>query len=121
MYNYSFNTTYLDLSDNLQDNQYRTDLLTAFSLQSYTHEPIMKEIYSLFDKLKHNIQFTILIDTYIINQKQFPMQIDQKTAFMILFSFEYFHYMHKCLGYLLNNKPINEEYFQTFVSLIQKK
>ena len=35
MYNYSFITTYTNVSIDLQDDQYRKDLLRAFSLQSY--------------------------------------------------------------------------------------
>ena len=70
---------------------------------------------------KHNIQLKTLVNKYIACQTQFPIKISPKMAFIILFSFEHFHYMHKCLGYLLKNEPINEEYFQTFVSFIQKK
>jgi len=121
MYNYLFTPTYQELPENLQNNQYQKDLLTVFSLQSYTDKIIMKEIDELFDKFKHNIQLKTLINKYIACQTQFPIKISPKMAFIILFSFEHFHYMHKCLGYLLKNEPINEEYFQTFVSFIQKK
>ena len=117
MYNYSFKTTYNRFVRKfLKDDQYRKDLLNAFSLQSYECETIMKIQDSLFNTFKDNPQLRTLLNEYIANQRTFPMKISDKTAFMFLFSFENFHYLHKCLGYLLENKPIDEAYFNTFIN-----
>ena len=48
-------------------------------------------------------------------------KLSKESAFILLFSFHNFCYFHKCLGYLLQNKTIDENYFQNFISFIQKK
>ena len=49
MYNYSFKMSYMDARDEfLSNSQYKKDLLEAFSLQTYNHEKIMKEIEILY-------------------------------------------------------------------------
>ena len=120
MYNYSFKPTYMDLSEKLQDEQYKNDLLTAFSLQSYNNKIIMKEIYDLLNKFEAHKQIIVLLNEISINT-QTPFQINKKMAFIILFSFKNFYYFHTCLGYLLEGKPIDEDYFNKFIALIQKK
>ena len=115
MYNYSFRTTYTNVSIDLQDDQYRKDLLRAFFLQSYDHIVIMKDQDTLFNTFKDNPQLRKILNEYIVNQKTLPMKISDKTAFMFLFSFESFHYLHKCLRYLLENKPIDEAYLNEFI------
>ena len=115
MYNYSFITTYTNVSIDLQDDQYRKDLLRAFSLQSYNHSIIITEQDKLFDTFKDHPQLRKILNSYSTNQKTIPIKISDKTAFMFLFSFENFHYLHKCLGYLLKNKPIDEAHMNKFI------
>ena len=115
MYNYSFRTTYTNVSIDLQDDQYRKDLLRAFSLQSYNHSIIITEQDKLFDTFKDHPQLRKILNSYSTNQKTIPIKISDKTAFMFLFSFENFHYLHKCLGYLLKNKPIDEAHMNKFI------
>ena len=115
MYNYSFITTYTNMSVDLQDDQYRKDLLRAFSLQSYNHSIIITEQDKLFDTFKDHPQLRKILNSYSTNQKTIPIKISDKTAFMFLFSFENFHYLHKCLGYLLKNKPIDEAHMNKFI------
>ena len=121
MYNYSFNMSYLDVQDEfLSNSQYKKDLLKAFSLQTYNHEKIMKEIEVLYDKLKDNAQI-IEILTNIKLKKYLPsFLMNNESCFVLLFSFENVNYFHKCLGYLLKNKPIDEDYFRKFLLLLQK-
>ena len=121
MYNYSLEPTYTNLQDpNASNNQYKQDLLEAFSLQNYNHEQIMEEIDILYNKLKDNAQILELL--VIIKLKKFlpSFLMKNETCFILLFSFEYFNYFHKCLGYLLEDKPIDEDYFRTFVLFLQK-
>ena len=115
MYNYSFKTPYHHFPEDLQDDQYRKDLLRAFSLQSYNHSIIITEQDKLFDTFKDHPQLRKILNAYSTNQKTIPIKISDKTAFMFLFSFENFHYLHKCLGYLLKNKPIDEAHMNKFI------
>ena len=126
MYNYSFKTTYINKEEKLQDPQYRNDLLTAFYLQSYNHKCIMNEIDNLYNKFKDNKQISIILNNIIKKSSFFPNhnlvgKLSKSHAFILLFSFQNFCYFHECLCYLLQNKSIDENYFNMFISFIQKK
>ena len=46
--------------------------------------------------------------------------MNNESCFILFFSFENVNYFHKCLAYLLEDKPIDEDYFRKFVLLLQK-
>ena len=121
MYNYSFKMSYMDERDEfLSNSQYKKDLLEAFSLQTYNHEKIMKEIETLYDKLKDNVQIQEILTNMKLKKYLPSFLMNNESCFILLFSFENVNYFHKCLGYLLEDKPIDEDYFRKFVLLLQK-
>jgi len=121
MYNYYSKMYYMDEKDDFLSNcQYKKDILKAFSLQTYNHEKIMQGIDMLYKKFEDNDQVQELL-TNIKLKKYLPsFLMNNETCFILLFSFENFNYFHKCLGYLLEDKPINEDYFKQFVLHLQK-
>jgi len=119
MYNYSYNVTYRTSKKQDEDNAYRKDLLNVFNMEKYIHDDIMEKILKLYKKLKNNQQLQTLLK-FVSSNNRLPFNPDPDISFIMLFSFENFSYFHKCLGYLLQNKTIDEKYFQNFVELVQK-
>uniref|UniRef100_A0A6C0J8V4 Uncharacterized protein n=1 Tax=viral metagenome TaxID=1070528 RepID=A0A6C0J8V4_9ZZZZ len=119
MYNYSINTTYLDIKDEDQDTQYRKELLEVFMLHEYRHKPIMKTIEFCFKQYGEQHQVKIIL-TELIKHSTFPFGLDQATAFTILFSFENFYYFHKALKNMERNSTINPELYKNIIENLQK-
>lgn len=101
MYNYSLNLKYKDLEDEEASNtQYRKELLAVFSLQEYTSDMIHNQDI-LFDSVKthYNDIFKCIKEN---DSLALIGSIDDKSAFMVLFSWEYFHDNHKLLKAILS-------------------
>ena len=66
MYNYSINTTYLDLKDEeKQDTQYRKELLEVFMVSEYKHKTIMDSIDFCFKKYGEQTQIKLILEELI--------------------------------------------------------
>ena len=120
MYNYSINTTYLDIEDEKQDTQYRKELLDAFNIEQYDHQTIMQSMKIIFEKYKLHNQIINILQT-LIGKLKFPIELDQETAFMMMFSFENFYFFHNALGELERNENINMELYNKIIKNLQKK
>jgi hypothetical protein len=121
MYNYSINTTYLDIEDEKQDTQYRKELLDVFNIEEYRHESIMNCMTNIFEKYGTNKQVVNILKTLIENETKFPIDLTQETAFMMLFSFQNFYFFHKALCDLERNENINLELYDKIIKNLQKK
>ena len=115
MYNYSFRISYFDLPEEQQDDQYRKDFLKAFQLTNYESDVILKTIDDIYEKVKDDSQMKAILQNYEKNVYRYPIEIDHGGIFTFLFSFESFQYLHECLGYLLENKKIDDECFNKFI------
>ena len=120
MYNYSIITTYLDIRDEKQDTQYRKELLDVFNIEQYDHQTIMQSMKIIFEKYKLHNQIINILQTLIKNETKFPIELDQETAFMMMFSFENFYFFHKALGELERNENINNELYNKIIKNLQK-
>jgi len=121
MYNYSINTTYLDIEDEKQDTQYRKELLDVFNIIEYKHETIMTSIHSIFEKYGTHKQVIDILKILIASEQRFPFEVDQETAFMMLFSFQNFYFFHNALCDLERNENINPELYDKIIKNLQKK
>lgn len=120
MYNYSFKINYFDLPLDKQDDQYRKDFLKAFNLEIYDETKIFHVIDNIFNNLKENVQFIEILETYKKTIYNYPIDVDNNTLFTFLFSFDTFQYLHKCLSYLLQNKPISDRIINEFIEYFKK-
>ena len=120
MYNYSINTTYLDIDDIDQDTQYRKELLEAFMIPKYKHETIMDSIDVSFKKYGEQHQVKLIL-TELIKHSKFIFRLDQSTAFTMLFSFDNFYYFHNALCEMERNTNINHELYENIIKKIKKK
>lgn len=115
MYNYSFRINYFNLPEEEQDDQYRKDFLKAFNLENYESDKIFKTIDNIYEKVKDEPQIKSILESYKKNLYRFPIDTDYNGLFTFLFSFECFQYLHESLGYLLENKKIDDECFNKFI------
>jgi hypothetical protein len=120
MYNYSINTTYLDIEEIDQDTQYRKELLEAFMIPEYKNETIMDSILLLFLKYGQQTQVKLIL-TELIKHSKFIFSSDIPTAFTMLFSFDNFYYFHNALCEMERNTNINPELYQNIIKNLQKK
>ncbi len=121
MYNYSINTTYLDIEDEKQDTQYRKELLDVFNIEEYRHESIMNSMKNMFEKYGTHKQVVNILKISIASEQRFPFEVDQETAFMMLFSFQNFYFFHNALCDLERNENINLELYNKIIQNLQKK
>jgi hypothetical protein len=121
MYNYSIITTYLDIRDEKQDTQYRKELLDVFNIEQYDHQTIMQCMKIIFEKYKLHNQVINILQTLIENETKFPIELDQETAFMMMFSFENFYFFHKALVELERDENINNQLYNKIIKNLQKK
>lgn len=119
MYNYSIELTYLN-NDNDTDTStlYRKEMLNVFKLKQYNDSVVIETIHNLFLKYKDNPQIKDLLK---LNIQTIPFEMSEETKFVMLFSYEHFFYMHKCLQYLNNNKAIEVNILNKLKKNIQKK
>lgn len=105
MYNYSINLIYRNLKDEKSDTQYRKELLDVFAMSEYTEEIIFKQDL-LFKEVKEEYKEIIELiketDRLALIRK-----FDEYDAFMLLFSWEYFHENHLLIKAILS-KPVNK-------------
>ena len=120
MYNYSINLTYLDIDDDKQDTQYRKELLDVFEIKEYKHEIIMTSIDTIYDKFKQHKQVNNILQELIKNNS-FPFEIDKKTAFTMLFSFENFYFSHNAFQHLERISNIEKNLYDKIIQNLQKK
>ena len=120
MYNYSINLTYLNLPDEKQDTQFRKELLDVFGVPEYHHKTFMTTIDTIYNKYKNNKQVEGILNE-VKNNCRFPFELDQATAFTMMFSFENFYFFHNALGELERNSKINEKLYNKIIQNLQKK
>ena len=120
MYNYSINTTYLDIKEEEQDTQYRKELLKVFMISEYTHKKVMKSIDFCFKIYGEQKQVKIIL-AELIKHSKLPFELDQATAFTMLFSFENFYHFHKAICKMERNLIIDLELYKKIIENLQKK
>ena len=119
MYNYSVKLTYLNHSDdNDTSTLYRKELLDVFKLKKYNDSVVIETIHKLFLKYKDYPQIKELLK---LNIQTIPFEMCDETKFVMLFSYEHFFYMHKCLQYLNNDENIEQTILDKLKKNIQKK
>jgi len=106
MYNYSFDVQYDTSSDNdIELDKYRTFFLKSMNLKEFDNHKI-NEIYdSLLSKLETDEDFKQLFQL----NWNYPIMDTNWTVLLMMFSFQSFKYMHKCLQDFFTLPKIKEE------------
>ena len=120
MYNYDYNITYNHVPTNKQNDEYQKNILECFNIKKYNFEIIGKIQDEIFDANKNNNDFMKLINIFQNNQTVIPVKLPLRNCFVLLFQFEYFYLLHKCLKDLHKQNKIKEENFENITFLIKK-
>ena len=136
-YNYDFLTTYKMLKNEEDSNLcYQIQLLQALNMQKYDDYIMQENIKKIYyfmrenNELKNiykflskkNTQFEI-IKEIILNDKtnnESPQDILNLFFFQLLFSYDYFYLMHKCMTKYLNNLLKNENNKESLQESLQE-
>jgi hypothetical protein len=91
MYNTTLTINYYSIDGDDSDTTYRKQLLEFVNLPEYTDNVTIK-IEHLFDTHKDNIYIKQILPVLKTSlQQRLPFEIDDKTIFIFLFSFDYFY------------------------------
>jgi hypothetical protein len=121
MYDLNYKCTYnkseeLDLHKELmnetgeefvEDLLYKNDLLKIFQLKEYNDEIIMNTLDDIYEKVCINENMKTFIN--VIKEKNPYFASDDRTAFTIMFSFDYLDVAHSCICDILKNGVITEQ------------
>ena len=104
------------LMDNDFDKEhlYRIQMLQAFGLEQWDSVIIQDTMTTLYDKLKDDEQFRRIIDDAKISSKignSLPIYNDSM-VFTMLFNYDFFDMMHKCICENINTNFIKRETFE---------
>lgn len=100
MYNYKIN---VDYDVNGDDTNYQKFFLSVMNLESYDGKKIMK----IFDYLLNEIGDSVFFDHLFTKKYNIPFVGNRKHDMMpILFSYQSFIYMHKCLQTYFEKKMV---------------
>lgn len=108
MYDTTFLCTYKLLEDDNDVNKcsdlYRSQFLQAFRLHVYDDQTIKTACYWVYDKIKSNVLFK-----NIIQKSPFYDSTDLLFSFMMLFNYETFDLIHRCIIEEIEKDGLNEE------------
>lgn len=114
MYQTDFICTYKNIDDTIeQEDLYRIQLLQAFGIERWDDEEVNAETEKLFSQLSSADE----IKKIITKCREFPdhamliniLGSDDLTVFRLLFKFELFDFMHKCIIEYLTTGTMSPE------------
>jgi hypothetical protein len=115
MYNTLLKCTYNNNANELaQEDQYRTEFLSAFNLEEFDDKQINKEVGELFERVKHNDE---LVRCMTKSAATFFSE-DLQTGLMGLFAFDFFYLAHPCICELLESGNITKENINALLSAL---
>ena len=115
MYNTLLKCTYNNnASDLAQEDQYRTEFLSAFNLEEFDDKQINKEVSELFERVKHSPELT----TCMTKSAATFFSEDLQTGLMGLFAFDFLYLAHPCICEFLETGTIAEENINALLSAL---
>ena len=98
----------------LENCQYRSDLLSVFNLKIYDEIAIQTEISKLFDMIKADAFFSKCFESVYSDTNNI-------ICLVVLFSFEYFYATHRCISDWICSNAIKEENAILLETLLKKQ
>lgn len=87
------------------DELYKHEMLLVFEVNNISDKKVQTILSELWIKVQNYPEFLKVIKKY--NDKLFEMDIEQ--TFILLFNYNYFSNMHKCIISMFNNTPMKKE------------
>lgn len=126
MYQADFICTYrLMDNENDQEQMYRIQLLQAFDLNVLDDNVINTTIQELYAKLKDSPEFKEIFtqareNKMIIEILELLNLSDDDIIFQLLFKFEYFDLLHRCIVDFLLNGSVDAKYSSKLLAELQQ-
>jgi hypothetical protein len=92
-----------DVVLDLENCQYRSDILSVFNLEIYDEYAINTEIIKLFKMIGKDTYFSKCFKTV------YPQNEESILCLVVLFSFDYFYATHLCISDLIKYGTVKEE------------
>ena len=103
MYNMNVELIYNTLTGETSEIRYRKEFLDVFDLLIFNLEQINQEIEHIFKCFKDNSEFVKCMK----NKASRMLSTDPIVGFMLCFSFDEFHIIHRIIQEYLSEKTIN--------------
>ena len=94
-----------DINDEVSETLYRFELLSVFGLEEFNDDVINLEVMNLCTKLSEHSDFTELM----LKAAGKMLSEDLCTGLMVLFSYDTFFLLHRCICEFLKNGTISPE------------
>ena len=120
MYNYSLKLTYREIDGAAGDTKYREEFLSVFGLKKWEGDNIEKSFDYIYPLIECELKKHGLIKCAQDNSP-FPFGLNDKTSLVLFFSFESFHFFHKCLQDFSENGSFSNENVEQLKTSLQKK
>ena len=117
-YDYSYDVNYI-FKTVAENTYYQYDFCRVFLCEKYD-DKVIKMQDSLLEKFSHNEKLQYILNEGIVNGFGLPLKLDKKTAFLFLFNYDYFYYLHKCLQDLFKIDDISDKNFDKLINLLKK-
>ena len=107
MYNTNLIVNYIIKDGDDGDTNYRKQILEFLDLEMY-NDSVPKKIDVLYEKYKTNSIIKEIIPHVKTHLEQrWPFEMDEKTIFLFLFSFDYFYLFYPIISCLIFCKEVN--------------
>lgn len=120
-----FICTYKDIDNDLSDDLYKAQFLQAFHLNNWNYKKIKIIIQDVYDLIYPELKYIIDFIKQSNNKhfsiiKMFLQENDDDIAvFEILFAYDYFDLLHKCICEKINNNTISEQSLNNLLNKIK--
>jgi len=107
MYNTNLVVNYIIKDGDEGDTHYRKQILEFLNLEMY-NDNVSEKIDVLYEKHKANDiikEIIPYVKTHL--EQRWPFEMDEKTIFLFLFSFDYFYLFYPIISSLIDYKEIN--------------
>jgi len=121
MYNTDITIDYDTIDGDEGDTNYRKQILSFLNLTEYGDE-VSKKIDLLHDTHKNNPSIKRIMPwVKLFLEQRWPFEMDDKTRFLFLFSFDFFYLMFPIISTLINNSNPKEKQIEDIIHQIKSK
>lgn len=119
MYNTNLVVNYIIKDGDEGDTHYRKQILEFLNLEMY-NDNVSEKIDVLYEKHKTNdIIKEIIPHVKTHLEERWPFEMDGKTIFLFLFSFDYFYLFYPIISSLIELKEINRTFVDELIIKIK--